>query len=120
MASPIVICAPGLGAQPAYRLSGFPERLRGLLGLRDARGAPMVLIDRCRSVHTFGMRFAIDLCFIDGRGVALLCPRDVGPGHLITCMGAASVIERPSRRGPWVEVGARVLLGEDPKRREPQ
>lgn len=42
---------------------GFAARLLGLAWLGPA-GAPALLIPRCRSVHTFGMRFAIDLVFL--------------------------------------------------------
>ncbi len=37
-------------------------RRKGLLG-RDALDGAL-LIDRCRSVHTLGMRFAIDVAFV--------------------------------------------------------
>lgn len=41
----------------------FPSRLRGLLGRDGLDGA--LLIRPARSVHTFGMRFAIDVAFCD-------------------------------------------------------
>ena len=50
------------------------ERLRGLLGRDRLEGA--LLLPRCRSVHTLGMRFAIDVAFLGRRGrvVALVAP----------------------------------------------
>jgi uncharacterized protein len=42
----------------------FGARLRGLLGRDGCDGA--LLIRRARSVHTFGMRFPIDVAFCDG------------------------------------------------------
>jgi len=39
------------------------ERFRGLLGRSGVAGA--LLIPRTRSVHSFGMRFAIDVAFLD-------------------------------------------------------
>ena len=39
------------------------QRRRGLLGRTDITGA--LLIERCRSVHTIGMRFAIDVAYLD-------------------------------------------------------
>lgn len=44
-------------------------RRRGLLGRDGFEGA--LLIERCRSVHTFGMRFPIDVAFLDPDGVVL-------------------------------------------------
>lgn len=45
------------------------HRAVGLLG-RDGIDGVLVL-DRVRSVHTFGMRFAIDVAFCDADGVVL-------------------------------------------------
>ena len=41
----------------------FGARLRGLLGRDGMDGA--LLLRPARSVHTFGMRFAIDVAFLD-------------------------------------------------------
>ena len=41
----------------------FGGRARGLLGRSRLRGA--MVLPRTRSVHTFGMRFAIDVAFCD-------------------------------------------------------
>jgi uncharacterized membrane protein (UPF0127 family) len=43
------------------------ERSRGLLG-RDGYELALVF-RRCRQVHTFGMRFTIDVAFCDAHGV---------------------------------------------------
>jgi uncharacterized protein len=48
------------------------RRARGLIGREDVEGA--FLIRPCRHVHTFGMRFPIDVSFCDRSGVVLhLC-----------------------------------------------
>ena len=60
---------------------GARGRARGLLG-RDGIDGVLVLRP-CRNVHTFGMRFAIDVCFCDAHGTVLrmctLPPRRVSP-----------------------------------------
>lgn len=43
--------------------SGHRDRRRGLLGRDGFEGA--LLLERTRSVHTFGMRFAVDVAFCD-------------------------------------------------------
>jgi len=50
------------------------DRVRGLLGRDGIDGA--LLLPRCRSVHTLGMRFAIDIAFLgrDGSVVAVVAP----------------------------------------------
>ena len=45
------------------------DRRRGLLGRDDFQGA--LLIEGCRSVHTLGMRFPIDVAHLDADGVVL-------------------------------------------------
>ena len=62
---------------------GARERARGLLGRDRLDGA--LLLPRCRSVHTMGMRFAIDVAFLDRRGrvVDLVAPmRPWRLGHM--------------------------------------
>ena len=50
---------------------GLRARLLGLAGLEREQAGPGLLIPRCSSVHTFGMRFALDLVFLDRRRRAL-------------------------------------------------
>ena len=45
------------------------ERARGLLGRDGVAGA--LVFRKCRQVHTFGMRFDIDVAFCDTDGVVL-------------------------------------------------
>ncbi len=45
------------------------ERRRGLTGRPDIEGA--LVLRPCRQVHTFGMRFPIDVAFCDRTGVVL-------------------------------------------------
>lgn len=46
-------------------------RARGLLGRRSVEG--VLVLRPCRQVHTFGMRFPIDVAFCDGEGRVLRC-----------------------------------------------
>ena len=41
------------------------SRIRGLLGRDRLPCGEALLIERCRSIHMFGMRFAIDAVFLD-------------------------------------------------------
>ncbi len=47
----------------------FPSRLKGLLGASVPAEGEGLWIVPCRSVHTFGMRFPIDVVFLDAEGV---------------------------------------------------
>jgi uncharacterized protein len=95
---------------------------RRLLGLALAREPPGygLLIPRCRSVHTFGMRFALDLIWLDGHGRPLRVDRDVRPCRVCGCRRAAAVLEAPA--GTLIfepmasERGTKLLAGLDPRR----
>lgn len=55
-----------------------------------------LLIPSCKSVHTFGMRFALDLLFLGPGEEPLVAIREVGPGHRVKVPEAGSVLELPS------------------------
>lgn len=71
-------------------------RLLGLALLRRDRAGPGLLIPGCSSVHTLGMRFDLDLVFLDGAGKVVELRRSVRPGRVARCRGADSVLELPS------------------------
>ncbi len=72
------------------------SRLLGLALLPRDRAGPGLLLPRCRSVHTFGMRFALDVIFLDREGRVIELRRGVLPGRVIRCRGAMAVLELPS------------------------
>jgi uncharacterized protein len=75
-------------------------RLLGLAFRADAPEGVALHLPRCRSVHTFGMRFALDLVWLDGAGEVVRIDRDVPPLRVRTCRAARSVVEiRASGRG---------------------
>ena len=76
--------------------TGFRSRLLGLSGLPREQAGAGLLIPRCASVHTFGMRFALDLVFLDARERPLAIMVGVPPRRLAWQRGAAAVLEIPS------------------------
>lgn len=89
-----------------------PTRRKGLLG-RDglARGEGL-WIAPCESVHTFFMRFPIDLVYLDRECRIKKARRAVGPWRLSACLSAHSILELPagtiletqSERGDTLEI----------------
>lgn len=70
-------------AQRAWATENTFERVQGWLK-RDSIGpGEGLLICPCASIHTLGMRFAIDVAFLDRRGRILKMVPDVGPARLI-------------------------------------
>jgi uncharacterized membrane protein (UPF0127 family) len=79
--------------------TGLRARLLGLAHLDRAEVGPGLLIPRCSSVHTFGMRFALDLFFLDQDGEAVAIRRGIGARRVISCRGARAVLEIPAGEG---------------------
>jgi uncharacterized membrane protein (UPF0127 family) len=71
----------------------FRARLLGLAFLDGLDGGEALLVRGCRSIHTFGMRFAIDVVFVDGEMRVLKIARDVRPRRVVSCRRAAAAIE---------------------------
>ena len=84
-------------------LSAWRDRLRGLLGTDE--DAPAVLLTLCSSIHTFGMRYPLDVAFIGERGEVLLVKRGLSPGRGASHPRARCVVERPACEGGWLEEG---------------
>jgi len=71
-------------------------RLLGLALLPRRGAGPGLLLPGCRGVHTFGMRFALDLVFLDRNLRAVSLRRAVPPGRFAFERGAQSVLELPA------------------------
>ena len=78
---------------------GGRARLLGLAFLDREPAGTGLLIPRCASVHTFGMRFALDLYFLDREGALLAVRRRVPPRRVAWQRGAAAVLELPALEG---------------------
>ena len=57
----------------------FRTRLRGLLGRRELAAGEGLLIRPTNSIHTFFMRFPIDVVFLDRNGVVVKLVANVRP-----------------------------------------
>lgn len=78
---------------------GFRQRLLGLSWRAKADAGPGLLIPRCASVHTFGMRFELDLFFLDRSGRVIAIRRRVPPRRVVWQRGARAVLEIPAEEG---------------------
>src|SRR5919198_6206988 len=68
-------------------------RLLGLAGMRDLHPDQALVIPHCTSVHTFGMRFPIDVVFVDRDWLPIYIEYDVGRRRVLRSRFARSVIE---------------------------
>lgn len=99
--------APRLQSLPRQEIFGFSfpvatgrrSRLLGLARLGREEVGEGLLIPRCASVHTFGMRFPLDLVFLDEGDLPLAVRLAVPPRRVVWQRGAKAVLEIPSREG---------------------
>lgn len=71
----------------------FLERGRGLLGRPRLLEGQALWIAPCPSIHTVGMRYAIDVVFLDADNRVLRLACRVPPIRFRLCRGAVSVVE---------------------------
>jgi uncharacterized membrane protein (UPF0127 family) len=99
----LVVEWPG-GDVSAWVAESFAQRLLGLAGLAAIPADRGLLIPECAAVQTWGMRFAIDIAFLEwppgpGRGVIRL-REAVGPGRAAGLRGRrgrhTAVLEAPA------------------------
>ena len=76
----------------------WSARMRGLLGRSTLGDDTAMVIRRCGAVHTVGMKFAIDVVFIDKVGRIVRIMGNVRPGQFYVWGGwhAAHVVESAS------------------------
>jgi uncharacterized membrane protein (UPF0127 family) len=77
----------------------YRERRRGLAKMTPLPDDHGLRILRTNQVHTFGMRFPLDLVWLGRGGRVLRVDRDVRPGRLKTCLRARSVVETCAGQG---------------------
>ncbi|MGC9224468.1 MAG: DUF192 domain-containing protein [Terracidiphilus sp.] len=88
-------------------------RRKGLLGRESLLPGQGLWIAPCESVHTFFMRFPIDLVYLDRKLQVKKVRHRVGAWRLSACFSAYSVLELPAgtalatrtERGDRVEIG---------------
>ena len=102
--------APKLHAWAIYRIKSAPAALLGyIVWLLFRAGVALtervsdrvdhaLHILKCFGVHTFGMRFDLDLIWLDKGGSVVRVDREVGRRRQRWCLRARSVVEAPAGR----------------------
>lgn len=73
----------------------FWKRFKGLAGSVDRDR--VLLIDNCRCIHTFGMKYSLDLFWMDERGEVIQRDTHVPPKRIRYCKKAFGVLEFSSQ-----------------------
>ena len=72
------------------------SRMKGLLGRRSLPAGEGLLIRPAPSIHTFFMRFPIDVVFLSRAGEVMKISANVGPWRTRSCRRAHAVLELAS------------------------
>jgi uncharacterized membrane protein (UPF0127 family) len=81
------------GGNTVYQAKTIRSRALGLAFMQAPATGLALWIPRCRDVHTFGVRFALDLVWLDRDEHVVRVDRDVPPRRIRYCRQARSVIE---------------------------
>ena len=93
------------GGLRVHEARGMHARRRGLGGLTTLPPERALCL-RCRAVHTFTMRFALDLIWLGPDGTVIRVDRDVPPRRHRGCARARAVVEtRAGCADPFIRAG---------------
>ena len=87
------------GGLRVFEAQSWAARRDGLGGLPELPEDWGLWIAPCRSIHTVGMRFALDLVWLDGDDIVRAVVHDVAPRRQRSDLRARSVIEVACGRG---------------------
>ena len=89
------------------------KRMKGLLGKSELPAGEALWIKPCMSIHTFFMKFPIDVIFLDKRNSVIAVMKNMQPNRMTRLYPkAASVLELPAGiiETTATEVGDRVEI----------
>lgn len=102
---PVLELETGIRLHLAHTLRA---RLLGLALMRDPDPDEALVIPHCTSVHTFGMRFELDVVFVDRHWLPIYVEYGVRPRRVLRSRFARSVIEVPAGEGGRLVDGLRI------------
>lgn len=85
-----------LGGATVPVAGSWLARLLGLALLERSRAGAGLLIPGCSSVHSFGMRFPLEVVFLDAQLTPISHPRLLPPRRFSSERAAAAVLELPA------------------------
>jgi len=77
-------------------VTGFFARAKGLLFRKSISLDEAMIFEKCKSVHTIGMRFSIDLVFLDKNKIVIKTVEYLKPNRIASCSRANYVLEAKS------------------------
>ncbi len=84
-------------AEEVFLADNFFARLRGLLGFKSLDKNQSMILRPANSIHTFFMRFSIDVLFVGRDNKVVKIVKHMKPFKITSiCSGSKSVIELPA------------------------
>lgn len=71
----------------------FKERNRGLFAFKGLDSEQALLITPCRSIHTFTMKYALDLVYFDSSFRVVKLVKNIKPNRMSCSLNASSTLE---------------------------
>ena len=91
------ITAGKMVAGNVFVAAGIFARIKGLIGRKSLPQGDALLLDPCNGIHTFGMRFPIDVLFLDRNNVVVAIRKDLVPNRITPLfLAAKSTLELPA------------------------
>jgi uncharacterized protein len=82
-------------AERAFYANTMWDRARGWLGKPRAEAGEGLLLRPCSSIHTMGMKFSLDLLFLDKGNRVVKLMRSLSPWRAVLS-GAQGILELPA------------------------
>ena len=96
-----------------HRAHGFMSRLAGLLTRPPLRENEALYLVPCAGVHTFFMRYSIDVAFVNHEGQVIAIVNHLKPFRMASCWRAHGAVEfaagEAARQG--IAEGSRLAIG---------
>jgi uncharacterized membrane protein (UPF0127 family) len=90
----------------------FSQRLKGLLGF-DKKTARILFFPSCRSIHTIGVKYPLDVFFLSSDSTVIAIKKSMKSHKLCSNKKADSVLEIPSHMNKWnICVGDTLIIHE--------
>lgn len=87
-----------------WQTANARERMRGLLGRPALTEEQGIWIEPCSSIHTIGMRYPIDVIFMNKSGVVKKVSRKLKSFRFTACSGTRSTLELKSGRADSIGI----------------
>jgi uncharacterized membrane protein (UPF0127 family) len=100
-------------AEEAVVAKTLTSRLKGLIGRSSLAKGEGFIIPRCGSIHTFFMRFPLDVIFLNHHNHVVKLSREIKPFKLLDCPFRGKVtIELPAGtiKASSTDIGDRIEL----------